>query len=431
MRPRFIGARNPFALADAKTGGETAGWVNRSPKKNQGILEEVFGMDFERLFDPAYGSPLFGDRALSLFGDRRAGASGESSEECKNRIDSWRSTKEWPWSHEWDVVSGAYTTRQKYPSMDDPQQGSPLDCWLIAALSSLAWNDRMNATTYINTAMNKIIPLFSNGAVTTFGLQGVKFKVSPDVMITPDVPVDSNGNFACSSSKDKNELWVPFYEKVFATYAFSLLSQSSEKFQLSFAYPPNNPPICYLPEYDPCLVLYHLTGKQRGEYYFNPQDAGNPVTRAGMVSDLQKKFYQLFDSASPAPCKKTNIPMVAFTRCSGDPAITNKPSVCSAPKDSGVNYDNPVLTANHAYSVLGIMDDASKIILRNPAGLPCGSAGAPPVCIDYQTLDFGKDPLFNTPDGKTYPLNGPVKNGVFRMQMNDFVQWFEGMCWVV
>lgn len=430
-RREAIGIRNPYALADIISHGESRGWCCRPPKLNRLILEKYLGISYKKLFDPVHGSPLFAKKRLAQFGykaekkvlskrdysEKRdicitVGDSEGSAEACQAGIDDWDDVPSAVWSVE---TSAAGLPVSALPMFDDPVQGPALDCYYLATLSSLAWHNLIN-----RRLANPITFYDAKNGNRSYGTAATS-KLPKYRCINTELPLNGLDEPACSHSKDRNEIWVPFYEKVYACYLEDIgtIAPPSKN--------PDRPQVCLIPEGSPCTTLKLLTGK-------------TPVERLCSTFTSTTAFYSEFmkiiDRSSTTPSQKTKYPTVAYTYCCGDPVELKKKGLavpgglCAAPAGSGVLYEDDIIPDDHAFSIHGYHsdDDGDYVILRNPIGPVCGACGTKvPFTLSTTDLKFAT---------MTYPLNSPyhtpgVNNGVFALEFEDFLKRFQGYCWAI
>ena len=115
--PLIVGARNPFAYAEHKSGQEI-NWNQMNSGNKRKKLADAFGMEYERIFDPVYGSDLFVQKDVET-GDLRPCITVSAPQWAPN-----------PAGSNYTLTSRVY---------NDPVQGDLPDCYLIAALSSIAF----------------------------------------------------------------------------------------------------------------------------------------------------------------------------------------------------------------------------------------------------------------------------------------------------
>jgi hypothetical protein len=122
-KPRNIGSINPYALAEVIL-KKRVNWKRvRDPQK---LLEDTLGHPYEKLFDPIHGSPLYAglvfDKETKMM--IRTDSVLETDSSVAAAVETW-------------VDLGDFF--EEGTEMTDPIQGALGDCYLIAALSSVAW----------------------------------------------------------------------------------------------------------------------------------------------------------------------------------------------------------------------------------------------------------------------------------------------------
>ena len=115
-RPDNIGAANPYVLAEVRL-GRKVNW-QRTPRAHE-ILEQALGMKYEDLFDPRKPSPIFAGKAV-----KKNGETVRSEPPIDVGSVVWADPGEF-----FDEAAEFF----------DPVQGAVGDCYLIAALASIAW----------------------------------------------------------------------------------------------------------------------------------------------------------------------------------------------------------------------------------------------------------------------------------------------------
>lgn len=64
--PVRIGARSPYAVAEARTHGANRKWNEHSFEANQSFLSEHIPLPYEKMFDPVFGSRIFARNILEM-----------------------------------------------------------------------------------------------------------------------------------------------------------------------------------------------------------------------------------------------------------------------------------------------------------------------------------------------------------------------------
>jgi hypothetical protein len=332
-----VGVINPYALAEAELGTS----VDWEAVDSREVLQETLDTPYERLFDPKFDSPLYAgleydpktqdmvkrEVAAVDVGEGIQQVSEGATEADAVETDASREPESRDIS---DILAGVAagavwvdkgTFFKEGSEFSDPVQGAVGDCYLIAALSSVAW-----ARTYDIAHRTRATGLSQQQFVdqVTF-FEGAK-KIL--VEVTETVPVNSAGNFLYARSSEAGEIWPAVYEKAYAKWRLGA--------------PGDHPNILGIAGGDPILAAAQLTGLSRNYY----------ATKSTSADTLWTKVRE------NAISRKTFNPMVAWTYSSGEKSPDK------------VNYGSANLVANHAYSVLGwdYRNGAKYIVLRNPWG---------------------------------------------------------------
>jgi len=295
-RPDNIGAANPYVLAEVRL-GRKVNW-RRTPHPHE-ILEQALGMPYEDLFDPRKNSPLFAGKEV-----KKNGKSVRSEAPIDVGSVVWSDPGEF-----------FYEAAEFF----DPIQGAVGDCYLIAALSSIAWARPYliaNRTRATGPGQQEFVDMIEvhDGSKTV------------QVEVTEKLPLNAPGNtYIFCRSSETGEIWPAIYEKAYAKWRTHVATDT--------------PDINAIAGGDPVAALVQLTGLT--PYYY-----GCPPMTADAIWQKVRE-----NSVS----RKTINPMVAWTYCS---------------PPTGVNYSDAHLAGCHAYSILGWLYDNGKeyIVLRNPWG---------------------------------------------------------------
>jgi Calpain family cysteine protease len=264
----------------------------------------------------------------------------------------------------WQINAGAYGT----PDFRDPVQGVVLkNCSLIAAFASLALKQKLSA---------QQLPY-------QFTFYDVNSSVPTTIVTNNDLPT------AGYATSDTPKIWPAVYEKAYYQWLENPLK------------PPSHPHYCnYIGWQNPVTVLKQLTGK-------------NPFQQ-NCLNANQDTVFSLIDSL-----------------CADYRSITNRiikyPAVAWT-NDSGTQYADNTITAQHSYSLLGVTGTKTApppptppawitkyVVLRNPYGKGKGDPAIP----GY---------LFT---GTWYNINLGEKDGVFAISADQFVKYFTGYAWTV
>jgi hypothetical protein len=342
-----IGVASPYALATVVK-NQKINWSRvANPRK---LLEDTLGMPYEELFDPKYNSPLF---------------PGTKSAQKINVGDNvvW-------------VDPGSFFDNTGC-DVTDPIQGYLGDCYLIAALSSVAW-----ARPYVIAER-----MFRNVDMIEF-FQTTGGNPIP-IQISQLLPLSTPGNnYIYARSSNTGEIWPALYEKAYAKWR---TNDPGDK--------PNYAPIA---GGDPVAALVQLTGLP-STYVWNPGKSGHDCYTTVQANSINHKTFN---------------PMVAFT-------------YSEPPYPPGVDYNNAHLCAQHAYSILGweLFNNQEYIILRNPWGTYEGVMNVLPGQFDWVSWD---QPYNGFPGagGHWRPIHMATTDGIFGLRSDTFQQYFAGFGWI-
>jgi hypothetical protein len=393
-RAENIGVINPYALAEAVLGREID-WTVDSPKE---VLPEVLGMPYERLFDPALDSPLYAglvfDReSLEV---RRAQKPGEPEVDSEvngvygvearaTDADGMETDADRPEEAQSvaDVMAGVAAGAiwedkgiffREAVEFFDPRQGAVGDCYLIAALSSVAWAftyeiaQRCRATGTAQESFYDMITFFEGSSKVL-------------VEVTEKVPTNAAGNFIYCRSTEDGEVWPAIYEKAYAKWRTG--------------HSGDTPDLLTIAGGDPVLAMAQLTGRSRN-YYGTSSSSTDTIYKRVRENSISRKTFN---------------PMVAWTYSSG-----------MASPDR-VNYSDVNLVANHAYSILGwdYRNDKRYIILRNPWAQTEASTGI--LTGSWTAWDA---PYYGGP-GWWRTISLSQNDGVFGLEVGIFKKYFAGL----
>lgn len=351
------GTCNPYALAGLIL-GKKIDWESIENEKE--LLEKTFNMSYEKLFDPKSNSPIFnGADFLEDSGDTGVG-----------KI---------TWKYVGDFFRGA-------AEITDVFQGAAYDCFVIAALASVAWtrpyliSKRTRATDDVG------------GFVDMFEFYDLANNVWKKVEVTELLPVAMDGDieyvpYASSSTTGDlgGETWPGVYEKALLKWINGDNSDTPDYGHIN-----NNK------GGDTLAVMSSLTGLLPVKFTTQNMEPG----------DIAEVMFENCNQTG----KKTFNPMTAWTYDCGD----------HAPEK--ISYKGTGLIAWHAYSILGYdvgNDDEVYIVLRNVWGRCEG------------TLDVkdGYWTVFDSPDNSSTgfwrTFNLP-ESGIFALRVDTFKKYFAG-----
>jgi hypothetical protein len=276
--PLTIGVVNPFALAEVRL-GRPINW-QRIPNPRQ-LLESTLRHPYDQLFDPATGSPLYPGLKLKngIVVQASPAVAGTASRE-ERRTDADMpveggigaadvSVGDVVWQDPGDFF-------EETTELLDPVQGAVADCYLIAALSSVAW-----ARPYLIAQRNRATDDAGNFVDLIEFFDGSN---PVTVEVSENLPLGTPGNyFLYCRSSDPGEIWPAVYEKAYAKWRTNDPGDQ-----------PNIPAIAFG---DPVGALAQLTGFVR-TYYWCDQMQPHDIWQTVRGNSLSYKTFN---------------PMVAFT----------------------------------------------------------------------------------------------------------------------
>lgn len=369
-----VGVVNPFALVEARL-GRRVGWSKVDARK---VLEEELGVSYDRLFDPTKGSPLY--PGLRVENGRtvvdRAAAKRKGEEAIRPREQSGAGDGPSVGGTAWVDVGDFF---EETTELLDPVQGAVADCYLIAALSSVAW-----ARPYVVAQRTRAVDAARFVDLVEFFDAGK----SVTVEVSESLPVYTPGNYLVyARSSDAGEVWPGVYEKAFAKWRNGHAGDT-----------PDIPAIAY----------------------------GDPVGAAAQLTNLTPTYYWTSGMTPEAIWQtvrgnslsyKTFNPMVAWTYGSSDPA-------------AGRDYSTSNLVANHAYSLLGwsYVNNQMYVILRNPWGgteATVGTVGGNWVAWD---APYGLSVTSPAAGGRGFwrAIDLAASDGIFALRADTFRTYFSG-----
>jgi hypothetical protein len=265
---------------------------------------------------------------------------------------------------------------QKKFSGLDPIQGTGIpDCYLMAALSALAWSCRANITNQD-----------ASGNVT-LKIGGRDYVAKKDEAL----PVDDGGYLNCARSSGPLETWPAIYEKMYAKFLNIDADPGS----------PNNPDICNKMPKD-------------GNALTTLADLTSWTTQSEPSSNYQKIFTDLTKE------QKTKYPVVASTYTT----LEGIPSGCA-------------VMPKHDYSVLGTYTEGTTnyIVLRNPLGSVAANTGITMKTAgnwSYRARCFKRNATeFPLPEGAPMTtISFNLSQGLFALEVSEFAKYFVRFGWV-
>jgi hypothetical protein len=459
----IIGAKNPYAIVNRNQAIQNlviTNWTTTDMKIRElkaliadNVSPSGTSLPFEHCFDPAYNSLIFpSEGAIQKaiwrtaqshappFGTDVHTAGGAQDQACYQNPNYVQSQVNWV-NHP--------------PTYDAPIQGTGSNCWLLAAMSSIAWTDK---TFFVPTNADGIFVLLDDPNSDPATNLDNSF-IYPDNSLplkTGNLPTSTN--FAWSHSKYL-DMWVPMLERAFAMRMLYPASVPDQGVQPNIC-------TCFGPG-SPLYALYLLKGDNNFKQFTNKTadyPANNINNLKWSADDAPLTLLQV-NTPLPAPapqgtlwdwlynknCYTLNAPnifrpttytTVAFTYDTQDPLVTSpqEGTPCQftypAPKSSGVAYNSDLFVASHSYSVLGsyIQNGTNYILLRNPWGQirTVVNSMAAAKFLDATLNISGFGPLWiPDPNIKNCPVaNYILQDGVFAMRFDKFGLYFRGLGWV-
>jgi len=380
-----IGARNPYALADAVM-GERQNWQRMATSRKKAILEEALRRPYEELFDPVYGSPLY---TLDLIGELSGKeVRTQAGNPCTSSVTNWA-----------PLPGGTYF---RDPMADrgylqDPVQGCGVDCYVIAACSAIAWVSPQLIPGQAGPAYNYNFWNVRN--------DGVNRQVNTDNKLA----LDSSNRLVYGHSTDPAEIWLAMMEKA---YGIAKGLAGADIGQPNLAADSGGNPV---------TALAHIAKGVNAAY------TSTTITTAGktwaqMMTAIGANKFEPANACTVA-YSKTKFPMVAFT-------------YVTAP--AGVTYNADTIAANHSYAVLGLNRYNNKcyIVLRNPYGPVAGDpalagslAGGTWTIQTSKYYDRG-GVQYNPIRSDSYSVNLADNDGTFALDTAVFMTHFEGLGYI-
>jgi hypothetical protein len=341
-----VGAANPRALAELVL-GRRVNWKRvREPRR---LLENALGVEYRWIFDPRHGAPNYLGLTLEPQRAPRRERPDPSAVQLGSRCDlqpasvhgrevaydeqALRETLERllapppqgtdePWTPPGVIWVDPGDFFEEGTEFSDPVQGALGDCYLVAALSAVAWA-RPFVIAHRNRAVDPdhrrfldMIPLYGDGEWQS-------------VEVTEELPLTTSTNAWRYARSDKpGEIWPAVYEKAYAKWKSGTST--------------DRPDYNVIAGGDPAAAMQELTGL-------------TPVTLACADASPADLFHFVRES-----CRGHRIfnPMTAWTY----------PTAEAAPER--VDYGEAGLAAWHTFTVLGWHEAAGQryIVLRDPWG---------------------------------------------------------------
>lgn len=431
-----VGSRNPYVIAKRQLElmHYKADPSFFNPENLQKMMEVAFApLAFDQMFDPQFGSPMYHGvffdtlqlaeicqrqydqsvRLLLLDPARKVGAmppdycsgitrSNEPNDKINGKTIQYRN-------------SDADAKANYGLEFNDPLQGCLLDCWFIAALSSLAWVETISTAKIGGRKLVKAPPAIfyppstwpAKRTITT----NLKFYTDKETgkkafyTHTPDVFTYYEG-------------WPLFYEKCYASYWQQKRTPPFSQI--------DTPDYSCLSTGSPFTATMDLTGLQVTDatvkYTVNYFGADiNHDNEEQIVEDIRAKACDSAQNLSNGLFLPTWKPVTTYTYLSA----SSVPAIANQNRGANVAYDNAGIAANHAFSILGVYqhtDGKQYIVLRNPWGAYGERTRFNAYCQGYY-LALSKEKL-----GTAY-VNDPAAAGIFALGSYCFLRYFEAFGW--
>ena len=481
-----VGVRNPFIIARRLAKRKELDQLNvaETPEAIReivgSILKNSSGLEYSELFDPKSGSPLYYGmytKTKNLCNNYRLSVADRSilheTKELEKNVDfstgfyehclqflkkdprrvgaepsfcssAQKSTVQFTQakglSLQYRYVSPPpppVATFNDGLEFNDPVQGCLADCWLISALSSIAWAEQ---TANFSKKLSRVLDQPSFWAFNAAGQWKKYFiPVSPKYYHDEQDPAQNNREPYYARTNQYMQKYS-FYESWGSCY---------EKSCAGFWQQQKTPPFATVddPDYglmnynSPFQALMDITGLSyiNSTFYTdtwlpvvpNPPHDGEGIVdtlRSGICANTQ------FNLTKTEEFLWARRPAVAYTYYSDTyvPALANPPNFTDT-----VTYDCAGMPANHAFSILGVYQEKNDgvttqfVVLRNPWGdageqgdfnaslqnalatrlqQAINASGIAPK-ISYYTTDLGIE-------------------GIFALRCDYFMRYFEAFGWV-
>jgi len=398
-----VGARNPFAFAEAKL-GEKIDWRNASIGKKKRLIEKAFGVPYHEVFNDAKKDTRFLHPVLSGSGD----AVQCNADKVKSLIKSWGEN---PYGNTYsDAAYGYY---------EDPVQGALSDCFFVAALVSIANATKTKAK--FPKLGGSSFDLTFYGDYKTDSTTGVNtYGSSKKVTVTNNYfPRQSNSNLVFGRSNTTTELWPAIWEKGYAEWKSGGTVSEPDYSLLCLG--------------NPITALANITG-----YKYNT--GGTAAQTVYDTSKFADNPGQILDTLANQKA--------VLAAPNGTDYYAQWPTVAYTYDSDALGYSNATIVRNHSYSVLGAQKTAAGryIILRNPWGQVPPAVYVDPKSLDANrcVLDANGNPLICYGDQNLASLGDnvisqtswmgrsltDVNDGIFGLNVIAFQKYFQGFGWV-
>ena len=364
--PEDTGVTSPYALAEVLAGRRIE-W--RRVRDRPRLLETIFGRPYEDILDPSTGSPIFSAfreawKLRSWFEETssdRACDSGPSPRSWRippeiaslvsARPDAVSASGGWtPPNTSWSVVGRFFAEAAEH---SDPVQGAVGNCYLIAALSSVAWSLPYTIS-HRARPTGTSQPEYTN-AVSLHDIGGEHhIEVTSAILVS-----NATGRPIFARSSEADETWPAIYEKAYAKWSGITTD--------------DRPNVAATAGGSPFVAIEHLTG--------------HPEWHVDTTTMTANEIWDEVRARSSG--RRTFSPMAACTMSE---------MLLAA---QGLTYAGTGIVPGHAYSILGwdYHQGAKYIILRNPWGLHEARIGVHPGTVQFYDVSWWRNVDLVAADG--------------------------------
>jgi hypothetical protein len=462
-----IGVRNPYAIASliALVAENKSNPWRDDPRKNQQEMVRLINIGFPSnkkeypsLFSREAKSPLFmsqkeivkalNPRILSLInknmianiiGSSSIGSTSHGHQGSEAGLaPSTAVADKWDFAKDpaGNPVKYYFGSRSELNMLNDVNQGTSEDCWVLAALYSLAWVDPLNFPKSLREPVKTVSLTFANRNGGTYPIQ----TVSTEYLIT-----SPNNPTSCRFNPDNIKMWAAAYEKAYAAVYKDGNGNGVPPSGLNYggAYPNYlRPDTIQFGKGNPIIALQEI-GKKVAPEPVQTYNSSNDTFNSAVVWEKIKTNCKESPNA-PGYSFKTKVPMVTYTY---DDQLESQ-----IVAKLGLSYQNEVIVACHSYSLLGIYQQDSEtnpaylpnansyIVLKNPWGLLPGIANIPTMKPDPQS-QYANDPQLRQDafaTGTWKPCSdverdltlSAQQDGIFGLSFPQFMRYFKIVGWI-
>jgi hypothetical protein len=478
-----IGVRNPFIIARrlAKPAERNELNAAKTPEDLKTVISEIFerskDLTYQELFDPKSGSPLYYGmytKTKNLSNNYRLSWADRSilrnEKELAKNVDFYTGFYEHCLQFlkkdpgkvgaEPSFCAAAQKSSAQYSKIktrnsqyrnttlpnvndglefNDPAQGCIADCWLISALSSIAWAEQVAGFP------KKLSRTANQPSFWAFDPQGqwkrYLIPVNPAYYLDgpdpqPPFPDNREPYYARTNPyMDRYifyESWGPCYEKACAAFW-------ERNKQPPFPNPVDNPDYGRMNYNSPLQALMDITGlSYTNSTFYTSNWLPVPQPPPYDVSIVDKLLNDICGSTGFDPFKSEEFfwarrPAVAYTYYSDTyvPPSANYPNFPDT-----VTYDCAGMAANHAFSILGVYQERNDgiisqfVVLRNPWG-DAGEQGDFDANLQ-NALATRLQQAINASGiaSKIIYYTNLGEEGIFAFRSDYFMRYFEAFGWV-